>query len=75
MNTDTGPARVRGKFDKLYSLKENVITGRKIPVITGFDASNALDEGIVNLAKNYIRLHSWTAKLHDHCSKFFNAGS
>ena len=30
---------------KLFGLKENVILGRKIPVGTGYGASNALDEG------------------------------
>jgi len=38
-------AATSGKIDKLYGLKENVILGRKIPVGTGFGASNALDEG------------------------------
>ncbi len=38
-------AATSGKVDKLYGLKENVILGRKIPVGTGFGASNALDEG------------------------------
>ena len=37
-------AATSGKIDKLYGLKENVILGRKIPVGTGFGASNALDE-------------------------------
>lgn len=38
-------AATSGKIDKLYGLKENVILGRKIPVGTGYGASNALDEG------------------------------
>ncbi len=38
-------AATSGKIDKLYGLKENVILGRKIPVGTGFGASNAFDEG------------------------------
>ncbi|HSX31152.1 MAG TPA: DNA-directed RNA polymerase subunit beta' [Candidatus Saccharimonadales bacterium] len=38
-------AATSGKIDKLYGLKENVILGRKIPVGTGWGASNALDEG------------------------------
>jgi DNA-directed RNA polymerase subunit beta' len=38
-------AATSGKLDKLYGLKENVILGRKIPVGTGYGASNALDEG------------------------------
>jgi len=38
-------AATSGKVDKLYGLKENVILGRKIPVGTGWGASNALDEG------------------------------
>jgi DNA-directed RNA polymerase subunit beta' len=38
-------AATSGKMDKLYGLKENVILGRKIPVGTGYGASNALDEG------------------------------
>lgn len=38
-------AATSGKIDKLFGLKENVILGRKIPVGTGFGASNALDEG------------------------------
>jgi DNA-directed RNA polymerase subunit beta' len=38
-------AATSGKMDRLYGLKENVILGRKIPVGTGFGASNALDEG------------------------------
>jgi len=38
-------AATSGKMDKLYGLKENVILGRKIPVGTGFGATNALDEG------------------------------
>ncbi|HUB93876.1 MAG TPA: DNA-directed RNA polymerase subunit beta' [Verrucomicrobiae bacterium] len=37
-------AATSGKMDKLYGLKENVILGRKIPVGTGFGATNALDE-------------------------------
>ncbi len=37
-------AATSGKIDKLFGLKENVILGRKIPVGTGFGASNALDE-------------------------------
>ena len=37
-------AATSGKLDKLYGLKENVILGRKIPVGTGYGASNALDE-------------------------------
>jgi len=37
-------AATSGKVDKLFGLKENVILGRKIPVGTGFGASNALDE-------------------------------
>jgi DNA-directed RNA polymerase subunit beta' len=37
-------AATSGKMDRLYGLKENVILGRKIPVGTGFGASNALDE-------------------------------
>lgn len=40
-------AATSGKVDKLFGLKENVILGRKIPVGTGFGASNALDEGDV----------------------------
>ena len=38
-------AATSGKIDKLYGLKENVILGRKIPVGTGYGASNAFDEG------------------------------
>jgi DNA-directed RNA polymerase subunit beta' len=38
-------AATSGKIDRLYGLKENVILGRKIPVGTGYGASNALDEG------------------------------
>ncbi len=38
-------AATSGKVDKLFGLKENVILGRKIPVGTGYGASNALDEG------------------------------
>ncbi|HSX15897.1 MAG TPA: hypothetical protein VLF40_03850 [Candidatus Saccharimonadales bacterium] len=38
-------AATSGKIDKLFGLKENVILGRKIPVGTGYGASNALDEG------------------------------
>jgi len=38
-------AATSGKIDKLFGLKENVILGRKIPVGTGWGASNALDEG------------------------------
>jgi DNA-directed RNA polymerase subunit beta' len=38
-------AATSGKMDKLFGLKENVILGRKIPVGTGYGASNALDEG------------------------------
>ena len=38
-------AATSGKMDRLYGLKENVILGRKIPVGTGYGASNALDEG------------------------------
>ncbi|HSX43427.1 MAG TPA: DNA-directed RNA polymerase subunit beta' [Candidatus Saccharimonadales bacterium] len=38
-------AATSGKLDRLYGLKENVILGRKIPVGTGYGASNALDEG------------------------------
>jgi DNA-directed RNA polymerase subunit beta' len=38
-------AATSGKIDRLYGLKENVILGRKIPVGTGWGASNALDEG------------------------------
>ena len=38
-------AATSGRVDKLFGLKENVILGRKIPVGTGFGASNALDEG------------------------------
>lgn len=37
-------AATSGRIDKLYGLKENVILGRKIPVGTGYGASNALDE-------------------------------
>ena len=37
-------AATSGKIDKLYGLKENVILGRKIPVGTGYGASNAFDE-------------------------------
>jgi DNA-directed RNA polymerase subunit beta' len=37
-------AATSGKIDKLFGLKENVILGRKIPVGTGYGASNALDE-------------------------------
>jgi len=40
-------AATSGKVDKLFGLKENVILGRKIPVGTGYGASNALDEGDV----------------------------
>jgi DNA-directed RNA polymerase subunit beta' len=40
-------AATSGRVDKLFGLKENVILGRKIPVGTGFGASNALDEGDV----------------------------
>ena len=38
-------AATSGRVDKLFGLKENVILGRKIPVGTGYGASNALDEG------------------------------
>lgn len=38
-------AATSGRIDKLFGLKENVILGRKIPVGTGYGASNALDEG------------------------------
>jgi DNA-directed RNA polymerase subunit beta' len=38
-------AATSGRMDRLYGLKENVILGRKIPVGTGYGASNALDEG------------------------------
>ncbi len=38
-------AATSGRVDRLFGLKENVILGRKIPVGTGFGASNALDEG------------------------------
>ncbi len=38
-------AATSGRVDKLFGLKGNVILGRKIPVGTGFGASNALDEG------------------------------
>jgi DNA-directed RNA polymerase subunit beta' len=38
-------AATSGKLDRLYGLKENVILGRKIPVGTGYGATNALDEG------------------------------
>ncbi len=41
-------AATSGKVDKLFGLKENVILGRKIPVGTGFGASNALDESEVD---------------------------
>lgn len=37
-------AATSGRIDRLFGLKENVILGRKIPVGTGFGASNALDE-------------------------------
>ena len=37
-------AATSGKIDKLFGLKENVILGRKIPVGTGYGATNALDE-------------------------------
>ncbi len=37
-------AATSGRIDKLFGLKENVILGRKIPVGTGYGASNALDE-------------------------------
>lgn len=37
-------AATSGRVDRLFGLKENVILGRKIPVGTGFGASNALDE-------------------------------
>ena len=40
-------AATSGRVDKLFGLKENVILGRKIPVGTGFGATNALDEGSV----------------------------
>ncbi len=38
-------AATSGRVDRLFGLKENVILGRKIPVGTGYGASNALDEG------------------------------
>ena len=38
-------AATSGKVDKLFGLKENVILGRKIPVGTGYGASNTFDEG------------------------------
>ncbi len=38
-------AATSGRIDHLFGLKENVILGRKIPVGTGYGASNALDEG------------------------------
>jgi len=38
-------AATSGRIDRLFGLKENVILGRKIPVGTGYGASNALDEG------------------------------
>jgi DNA-directed RNA polymerase subunit beta' len=38
-------AATSGRIDRLFGLKENVILGRKIPVGTGYGASNAFDEG------------------------------
>lgn len=47
-------AATSGRIDKLFGLKENVILGRKIPVGTGYGASNALDEGDdVELVEEY----------------------
>ncbi len=37
-------AATSGKTDKLFGLKENVILGRRIPVGTGYHATNSLDE-------------------------------
>ncbi len=45
-------AATSGKVDKLFGLKENVILGRKIPVGTGYGASNALDEGDDDFAES-----------------------
>ena len=47
-------AATSGKVDKLFGLKENVILGRKIPVGTGYGASNALDEGDVDAGEEFI---------------------
>ena len=48
-------AATSGRIDKLYGLKENVILGRKIPVGTGYGASNSyqddvVDDGVVAVA-------------------------
>ncbi|MCA9327327.1 DNA-directed RNA polymerase subunit beta', partial [Candidatus Saccharibacteria bacterium] len=46
-------AATSGRVDKLFGLKENVILGRKIPVGTGYGASNALDEGDEEVVEEY----------------------
>jgi DNA-directed RNA polymerase subunit beta' len=47
-------AATSGRIDKLFGLKENVILGRKIPVGTGYGASNALDEGDQSAVDEFI---------------------